>query len=380
MVWWLGARLVNERERACDEAVLQAGSEPAVYAESILKACHYSVEAPALCVAGVTGSALNKRMEQIMSTDARALNRLKKAILAVVASAAVGGPIALGPLHGPRVQAQAQTTAGANRPSFEVASVKPNTSTGPGPVRVGFPGNGRFNVTNMPLRELIRFAYDVQPFQLTGGPGWIDNERFDVTATTDNNPGPAVMRQMLQSLLAERFTLVVHGETRELPTYDLLLNRSDGRLGEKLRPAGPDCAPLTIPAGLPAPPPPPPPGAAVGRGGPGGPAGGCAMFFGPGFMSARRTTMDQLTRSLAPRVRRIIIDKTGLTGFYDADLEFTPEFLPQPPPGAPPFPQPSGDAPSIYTAIQEQLGLKLESSRGPVEVLVIDQVEALIPD
>ena len=379
VVWWIGARIVDERERACDEAVLQAGSARDVYADSILKTCQYSVEAPVLCMAGVTGSALNKRMEQIMSSDARALNRTKKAILAVAAFATVVIPIGIGLLHGPRVQAQAQTTVDANRPSFEVASVKANTSTGPGPVRVGFPGNGRFNVTNMSLRELIRFAYEVQPFQLTGGPGWIDNERFDVTATTEGNPGPAVMRQMLQSLLAERFKLAVHTETREMPTYDLLVARSDGRLGEKLRAAGPDCAPLTIPAGFPAPPP-PPPGGAVGRGGPGGPAGGCPILMGPAFISARRTTMDQLTRTLAPRVRRIIIDKTGLAGFYDADLEFAAEFPMQPPPGAPPLPPPNPDAPSIYTALQEQLGLKLESSRGPVEVVVIDRVEALIPD
>ena len=90
--------------------------------------------------------------------------------------------------------------------------------------------------------------------------------------------------------------------------------------------------------------------------------------------------MEQMTRTLAPRVRRIIIDKTGLSGFYDADLEFAAEFPMQPPPGAPPLPPPNPDAPSIYTAVQEQLGLKLESSRGPVEVLVIDGVEALIPD
>jgi uncharacterized protein (TIGR03435 family) len=330
-------------------------------------------------MAGVTGSELNKRMEQIMNSDARSLNRTKKTILAATACAAVMIPIGIGLLHGPPVQAQAQTTAAANRPSFEVASVKPNTSTGPGPVRIGFPGNGRFTVTNMSLRELIRFAYDVQPFQVTGGPGWIDNERFDITATTDGNPDPVVMRQMLQSLLAERFKLALHTETREMPTYDLIVARSDGRLGEKLRAAGPDCAPLAIPTGFPAPPP-PPPGGAVGRGGPGGPGGGCPIIMGPGFISARRITMEQLTRPLAPRVRRIIIDKTALAGFYDADLEFAPEFPMQPPPGAPPLPAPNPDAPSIFTAMQEQLGLKLESSRGAVEVLTIDRVDALIPD
>jgi uncharacterized protein (TIGR03435 family) len=90
--------------------------------------------------------------------------------------------------------------------------------------------------------------------------------------------------------------------------------------------------------------------------------------------------MEQLGRGLANQVRRVVVDKTGLTGFYDADLEFTPEFRPQPPPGAPPLPGPPEDGPSIYTAIQEQLGLKLESRRGPVDVIVIERVEALIPD
>ena len=105
------------------------------------------------------------------------------------------------------------------------------------------------------------------------------------------------------------------------------------------------------------------------------------MIFGNGFMSARRTSMEQLARNLSRTVRRIVVDKTGLTGFYDADLEFSPEtpLAPQAP-GAPQFPAPSSDAPSIYTAMQEQLGLKLESSRGPVEMLVVDRVEALIPD
>jgi uncharacterized protein (TIGR03435 family) len=98
-------------------------------------------------------------------------------------------------------------------------------------------------------------------------------------------------------------------------------------------------------------------------------------------MSARRISIEQLARNLARTVRRIVVDKTGLSGFYDADLEFMPDGpLPQQAPGAPQFPAPSSDAPSIYTAMQEQLGLKLESARGPVEQLVIDRVEPLIPD
>jgi uncharacterized protein (TIGR03435 family) len=153
----------------------------------------------------------------------------------------------------------------------------------------------------------------------------------------------------------------------------MVLARSDGRLGEKLRPAGPDCAPLTVPSGM-KPPAPPPAGAAV-RGTPPPGAPGCPTIFGNGFMSVRKTPMELLARNLSRTVRRIVVDKTGLTGFYDVDMEFMPDA-----PLGPDAPVPNPDAPSIFTALQEQLGLKLESSRGPVEQLVIDRVEPLIPD
>ena len=376
MVWWIGARLIDERERACDESVVAGGREPARYAESILETCRYSLEAPAFCMAGVTGANLEKRMEHIMrGTPFGRMNWWKKSLVAAAGAAAVAGPVAIGIASGPPLRAQAQSAT--DRPSFEVASVKPNTSAGPNQIRVGMPGNGRFNITNMPLAELIRFAYELQPFQLTGEPDWANSQRFDVTATTNGNPGPGVIRQMVQSLLAERFNLAAHTETREMAIYELVLARGDGRLGEKLRGAGPECAPMTLPPGMKPPPPPPPPGA----GARGGPPPGCPMIFGNGFMSARRTSMEQLARNLSRTVRRIVVDKTGLTGFYDADLEFMPDTAPPPgAPGAPPFPNPNPDAPSIYTAMQEQLGLKLESARGPVEQLVIDRVEPLIPD
>jgi uncharacterized protein (TIGR03435 family) len=278
---------------------------------------------------------------------------------------------------GPPVRAQVQQAAG-DRPSFEVASVKPNTSAGPNQIRVGMPGNGRFTINNMPLAELIRFAYELQPFQLSGGPDWINSQRFDITATTGGQSGPPLVRQMLQSLLAERFNLVVHTETKDMAIYEMVVARSDRRLGEKMRGSGPDCAPLTMPAGMQQPPP-APAGAARGTPPPGAP--GCPTIFGNGFLSARRTSMEQLARNLSRTVRRIVVDKTNLSGFYDIDLEFMPDGpLPQQAPGAPQFPNPNPDAPSIYTALQEQLGLKLESARGPVEQMVIDRVEALIPD
>ena len=204
----------------------------------------------------------------------------------------------------------------------------------------------------------------------------MNSQRFDVTATTDGNPEPGVIRQMLQSLLAERFMLAVRTETRDMPIYEMVHARSDGRLGEKLRPAGPDCAPMTV-AGMKQPPP-LPAGAAVRAAPPPG-APGCPTIFGNGFMSARRMQMELLARNLSRTVRRIVVDKTGLTGFYDADARIharRPAGAGRPD-GA--FAAPNPDAPSLFTALQEQLGLKLESSRGPVEQLAIDTCGASHP-
>ena len=375
LVWWIGARLADERERACDECVVASGRDPERYAESILETCRHSLEAPALCMAGVTGANLDKRVEHIMSCrPIGSMTWWKKSIVAAAGTAAITGPIAVGISIGPPLRAQVQQATG-DRPAFEVASVKPNTSAGPNQIRVGMPGNGRFTINNMPLAELIRFAYELQPFQLTGGPDWINAQRFDVTATTGGQSGPPLVRQMLQSLLAERFNLAVHTETRDMAIYEMVLARGDRRLGEKMRVAGADCAPLTMPPGM------PPPAGAAARGTPPPGAPGCPTIFGNGFLSARRTSMEQLARNLSRTVRRIVVDKTGLSGFYDMDLEFMPDGpLPPQAPGAPQFPNPNPDAPSIYTALQEQLGLKLESARGPVETMVIDRVEALIPD
>ncbi len=377
-VWYIGRRLVDERERACDETVLQSGSKPEVYAESILRTCQHVLEAPPLCVAGVSGSDLKQRMEHIMKHGtARGLTGWRKALLTGTAVAAIIGPISAGVLQGPVVEAQATPPVqDGPQPSFEVASVKPNT-TGDNQIRIGAPGPDRMTVTNAPLREIVRIAYQVQQFQLTGGPDWINSERFDINAKLpESSEPPSAERRfmMLRSLLAERFKLAVHTETREMPIYELVLARSDGRLGEKLRVSGPDCAPVSVPAGMK---PPPPPPAAGNRN---AIAPGCPTMIGPGFITTRRTTMAQLSRALGNVVRRTVVDKTGLTGFYDADVEYSPEFRPLPPPGFPPPPDTPSDGPSVYTALQEQLGLKMDSARGPVEMIVIDSVEALIPD
>ena len=281
-----------------------------------------------------------------------------------------------------RARAQAPGALGndaAGHPVFEVASVKANKS-GDNRIGIGFPPGGRFRATNAPLRELIAIAYGTpQPlpaFQISGGPKWIESERFDIVAKAagDPRPGPdgppSQMVVMLQGLLAERFHLVVHRETKEMPIYALVLARSDGKLGAQLRPTATDCAALM--ASMRArggPPAPPAPGEPV----------PCGMRMFPGKLVAGSSSMAQLTNVLARFVSRTVVDRTGLTGNYDLDLQWTPDQMPQgrgdPPPGAPPLPAIDPNGPSLFTALQEQLGVKLESIKGPVDVLVIDHAE-----
>ena len=270
----------------------------------------------------------------------------------------------------------------AQEPSFEVASLKPNKS-GSNNIGIRFPGVGQFNVINMPLREMIRFAYDLQPMQIEGGPDWISSDRFDIVAKAEGRPTMPQVNAMLRSLLAERFALRTHVETRELPIYELVVARADKRLGAQLQPAASECRPLRTPNAAPKPPPPP-------SGGPGpetippsddGSNLRCGALFGPGFITLRQFTMARFARDLSMVARRIVVDRTGLAGRYDIDVEFSPEFRPAPPAGAPDLaPAVTSDGPSLFTAIQEQLGLKLESARGPVEVLVVDQADRPMPD
>jgi uncharacterized protein (TIGR03435 family) len=252
-------------------------------------------------------------------------------------------------------------------PAFEVASIKPNVS---GDVRVSIqslPG-GRFTAINAPLRALIRHAYQLQDFELSGGPKRIDAERVDIVARAEGDPAPAQMRLMLRNLLADHFKLQLHTETRDLPFYALVLARRDGRIGPNLRRNESDCsqsAPLQDTLGI-------TPGA-----GPPDPDAMCG-FFGPGpggSATFRGVTIEVLARFLAPPVQRPVFDRTGLTGYFDADLEPTAEFGPPPPPPGVADRIDRGSLPSIFTVLQERLGLKLDAQRGPVTVFVIDRLE-----
>jgi uncharacterized protein (TIGR03435 family) len=211
-----------------------------------------------------------------------------------------------------------------------------------------FQPGGRFRAINIPLKNLIASAFGVfrrplPDFQLVGAPDWIKSERFDITvkAMEGERQDPAAMRSLLRVLLADRFKLRTHMETRQLPIYLLVLSRKDGKLGTQLRHSA------------------------------------CAAFDGIDYSSGRMragcVTMTNLAVFFSDEVGRPVFDKTGLTGNFDAEAQWSPD---QDASDSAPLP----NAPSLFTAISEQLGLKLASDRGVVDVVVIDHIERPTPD
>jgi len=269
---------------------------------------------------------------------------------------------------------------------FEVTSVKKSGPLGQGIMPFRLQG-GRFSMGQMTVGSLITIGYGIQRFQLVGGPGWMNTDRFDINAVSEDVPlqptppgTPNRMQLLIRSLLKERFALRTHNETRELPLSYLVMAREDRKLGERLRPSTVDCRALMAERAKaakegapPAPPAPPKPGEVP----------PCGMRGGLGQITASSTTLSNFAQMLGSMLNRPIYDRTNLTGNFDIQLEYTPDQMPQLPPGAtlpPGLTLPSPDGPSLLTALQEQLGLKLEATRGPVEVLVIDSVEQPAPD
>ena len=383
LVWWISARLIDERERACDEAVLELGSEPRVYAESILKTCEFCVESPVACVSGITGADLKKRIVRIMTqlTPSK-LNLGKRIMLASIAMAAVAGPVVFGLLNAQQIRAQSASSTVGPLPSFEVASVKPNHSGSHGG-RLDIP-EGRFLATNLPAKMIIAWAYagtslPLRLDQLQGAPSWIDSERYDIDAKLDDSDVEALrklpaeqrllqIRLRLQSLLADRFKLRVRNETKELSIYALVIAKKGPRLQEA-KPGD------TYPNGM--------------KGVDGRPILG-KMWVGQGqngefFLKGQAVSMATFVTTMAHsnHVGHTVLDETGLKGTYDITLEWTPDQSPdgmiQGPDGgklgAESASPPDTSGPSLFTAIREQLGLQLEPTKGPVDVIVIDHIE-----
>jgi len=251
----------------------------------------------------------------------------------------------------------------APRPEFEVASIKLN-KTGDRRIMITPARGGRFTATNIPMQFFITQAYSIKDFQLSGAPAWLMSERYDIEAKAEGNPSMSEMLPMVQALLEDRLKLKVHRETKEQQVYALIVAKAG-----KLHEAEGECPPRPS-----TPPPPPEPDKL--------PTGFCGGFFMfPGHLSGQKVGIAQLMDPLSRFTGRVVLDKTNLTGKYDIDLQYTPEGgqFPTPPgggdPGLPPLPPIDPNGPSLFTALQEQLGLKLESQKGPVEMIVIDHVE-----
>ncbi len=372
LVWWLGSRLAEERERACDEEVLRLGNPPQVYAESILKTCEFCVGSPLACVSGVTGADLKERIARIMTQGgADKLSLGRKLLLAAVGLAAVAGPVVFGLVNAPQIRAQSSQTPSAPLPSFEVASIKPNRSEALWISTRFLPG--RFTETGMTAKQLIALAYDVRDFQVSGGPSWISSDKYDIEAKepdslADELPKllPDQRREklglMIQSLLADRFELKVSHGTKDLSVYALVVAKN----GPKLQEAKPGD---TYPNGI--------------KDADGRPVGQARiMQMGRGQLTGQGLPIASLVRVLSQQLGRTVVDQTGLKGNYDFTLQWTPDqsqAIPMGPEGGKPAtesaPPPDSSGPSIFTAIQEQLGLKLEPTKGPVDIIVIDHIE-----
>jgi len=364
VVWWIGSRLVDERERACDEEVVRAFGEPQTYAEGIVNVCRRYVESPLACASGVSGANVKNRIREIMTNRAAAnLSVTKKTVLACVGAIAIVAPTFAQSVPRP-------SSGGALR--FEVASIKRNT----GDAQKAFvlqrilPGGG-FEGFNVTLGSVIRLAYGLQDFQMVGEPKWVNADRFDIQMRGPQGASESEAPRRLQSLLAERFGLKAHLEKRDHPIYALVLARADRSLGPRLRRSQIDAKTIQEQD------------ARMRRESP--------ATFKPlecGLAAGRRLgdcggTIAVLASRFPMYVGRIVVDRTGLTGNYQYDLRFGDNPIPGAGPGGGfPFPTqpPDPDAPSLFTALEEQLGLKLVPQTGPVEVLVIDRVEPPKPN
>jgi bla regulator protein BlaR1 len=341
LVWWIGARLMDEREKDCDEAVLRRGSQPRDYAEGIVSICRTYVESPLACAPGISGSDLKKRIRGIMMwLPSSPMTIRGKVILAIAAMAVLSIPFAIGIVR-------AQTLPPAPEYGYEVASIH-RSAPGDTSETFGVGPAGGLRTRGASVMVLLLWSYDLPDFRFVDAPGWLASERYDVVLTPDTSdaaPGPdssakdalgslARNKQRLRAVLRDRFGLVMRVETRELPVY--VLTQAKG--GSK----------LSATAG----------------------AHGAEINFHPngkiGRVEANSVPIRFLTAFLSRELGRTVNDETRLDGMYTYRLDWSPQTGPN---------DAAPERPSLFTALTEQLGLRLESKRGPVQVYVIEKIE-----
>jgi uncharacterized protein (TIGR03435 family) len=356
LVWWIGARMVEERERACDEEVLRMGNEPEVYAEGILRVCRLYLGSPITCMSGVTGSDLKKRIEGIMTRGiAPELGLLRKLLLAGLALGVIAAPVAVGVLNAPSIRAQAPSEA---RLAFEVASIKP-TDVRDGDFDIG--ENGRFKAEGVNLETLITFAYDIHWKYLKFSDPADEDQRYTIEAMADSNDIPpglpwrvrdARVMRMVQTLLTERFKLKIRRETKEMPVYAIVVGKNGPRLtkakiGEKDCPADPGEHDVECHAY---------------RQRPGPAARGAAV------------SVSDIVRFLDHYADRPMVDRTGLKGLYEIDTPRLPWLMMSSLAITKALERPTLDT------IFGRLGLKMESSKAPIEVCIMEHIEKPTPN
>jgi uncharacterized protein (TIGR03435 family) len=377
LVWWIGARLLDERERACDEGVISLGNRPDIYADAILNVCKLYTESPLACVSGVTGADIRRRLEAIMSDRAfEGLSRAKKFLLAGAGMAALAGPVAVGLLIGaanaPVIHAQssAETTI-----SFDVASVKPLGEVDPRlmtGMRI-YPG-GRF-VAKFFLYPIIAYAYNLplnRTARLSGISKEVGNRMYDIEATGRISPGISAragedqIRMMLRTLLADRFKMEIHKETKEMPVYGLVVAKGGPKL-QKAATAEKDCTdePTLRPPG----------GASTSTPDP----EACHTFNGGQGrgLHGRAVTMADLASFLegSTDTDRPVLDKTAIRGLFHIE---TQPWQRQPRVGDPGAKAEDGSELSELPPLSQvlgALGLKMEARTDKVDVYVVGHIE-----
>lgn len=336
LIWWIGARLIAEREWACDEEVLAQGNKPQVYAESILKVCKFYLESPLRFTAGVTGSNLKRRIEAIMiSRIIQKLETGKKILLASLGAIAIIGPVVLGALHPVTTYAQTQG-APANSSIFESISITPKghpALTAIVSSRMTQHKNS-LEFRDSTLKTVVQFAYHLDGLQISGGPDWINSDLYDVSIGVNESASEDQVRLELQKLLAEGFKLAVHRESKQLPVLEMVV----GPNGSKLTEVHPQSGQF-----------------------------GTMSLGNP--LIANGIRMESLRGILESRTGRFVIDDTGLKGIYNFTL--TTAALDRG------FGTPEKVGTELSKAVSEQLGLQLNPETKTVDTLVIDHAEPL---
>jgi bla regulator protein blaR1 len=341
LVWWIGARLMDEREKDCDEAVLRRGSQPRDYAEGIVGVCRTYVESPLACAPGISGSDLKKRIRGIMMwLPSTPMTIRGKVMLTIAAMAVLSIPFAIGIVRG-------QTLPPAPEYGYEVASVH-RSAPGDTSETFGVGPAGGLWTHGATVMVLLQWSYDLPDYRFAEAPRWMASERYDIVLTPDKPdaaPGSDSSakdalgsltrnKQRLRAVLRDRFGLVMRVETRELPVYALTQAKGGARLS-----------------------------ATTG-------AHGADISFHPnskaGHVEANSVPVRFLTAFLSRELGRTVNDETGLDGMYTYKLDWSPRTGPN---------DAAPERPSLFTALTEQLGLRLESKRGPVQVYVIEKIE-----